>query len=153
MQADHGGHRPCRRLVHSARHAGIALVNQLTDRSAVACADKELAQVFDILLDNAIRYAGRGATVTLRAVTDPDTAQLIVEDDGPGLSAEERIWAPRRFWRAPQHSDSGGTGLGLAIAVQLLAARHGSLHLMASERGGLAARITLPRAGHPERDR
>jgi hypothetical protein len=41
--------------------------------------------------------------------------RLTVEDDGPGLSAQERAQATRRFWRAAKHSDGTGTGLGLAV--------------------------------------
>ncbi|MGH4008206.1 MAG: sensor histidine kinase [Pseudonocardiaceae bacterium] len=125
-------------------------MSNLPTEPTVACADSELAQVFDVLLDNAIRYAGPGATVTLRAAIHPDTVRLIVEDDGPGLSAQERVWASRRFWRAAQHSDSTGTGLGLAIAEQLLTARAGTLHVTANNPGGLAVHAVLPRADVPE---
>ena len=137
----------------AASQIGIRLVNELPAEPAVACADCELAQVFDVLLDNAIRYAGPGATVILRAVIHPDAVRLIVEDDGPGLSAHERACASRRFWRAPKHGDSPGSGLGLAIAEQLAAARAGMLHVMASDRGGLAVHLVLPYADSPEAGR
>ncbi len=134
----------------AACQADVRLVNDLTAEPAVACADSELAQVLDVLLDNAIRYAGPDATVTLRAAIHPDTVRLIVEDDGPGLSEQERAWASRRFWRAAKHGDSTGTGLGLAIAEQLLASCAGTLHVTASETGGLAVHVALPRADVPE---
>lgn len=135
----------------AACQAGVQLVNDLpAEPAAVACSDSELAQVLDVLLDNAIRYARRGATVTLRAAIHPDTLGLIVEDDGPGLSAQERSWATRRFWRAAQHGDSTGTGLGLAIAEQLLASRAGTLRVTVSDTGGLAVHVVLPRADVPE---
>jgi signal transduction histidine kinase len=135
----------------AASRAEIQLVNGLPiELSAVACAGSELAQVLDILLDNAIRYAGSGATVTVRAAIHPDTVRLIVEDDGPGLSAPEREQASRRFWRAAKHGERTGTGLGLAIAERLLLSRMGALHVTASDSGGLAVHVILPRAGEPE---
>jgi signal transduction histidine kinase len=135
----------------AASQADVRLVNDLpAEPAAVACADSELAQVLDVLLDNAIRYAGPGATVTLRAAIHPDTVRLTVEDDGAGLSAQERALATRRFWRAAKHRDGTGTGLGLAVAERLLAARAGTLNVTASDPGGLAVHVVLPRANVPE---
>jgi signal transduction histidine kinase len=114
----------------SACEADMRLVNKLSvEPAAVTCAESELAQVLDVLLDNAIRYAGSGAIVTLRVVEDPGVVRLIVEDNGPGLSAGERARATRRFWRAAKDGHGTGTGLGLAIAERLLAARAGTLQI------------------------
>ncbi|HKR51798.1 MAG TPA: HAMP domain-containing sensor histidine kinase [Pseudonocardiaceae bacterium] len=135
----------------AASQAEVRLVNGLpAEPAAVACADSELAQILDILLDNAIRYAGPGATVTVGATIYPDTVRLIVADDGPGLSTQDRAQARQRFWRAARHRDSTGTGLGLAIAERLLLSRKGALYATASDSGGLAVHVVLPRAEKPE---
>ncbi len=127
--------------------AQVRLVNELpVEPAAVTCAESELAQVLDVLLDNAIRYAGAGATVTLRAAEDPDVVRLIVADDGPGLSADERARATRRFWRAAKDGDGTGTGLGLAIAERLLASRTGTLQIEPNDPSGLVVHVILPRA-------
>ncbi len=138
----------------AACQAEVQLVNGLlAEPAVVACADSELAQVLDILLDNAIRYAGPGATVTVGAAIHLDTVRLIVADNGPGLSTQDRAQACRRFWRAPEHRDSTGTGLGLAIAERLLLSRKGALHVTAGDCGGVAVHVVLPRAEEPEVDR
>jgi two-component system, OmpR family, sensor histidine kinase TctE len=74
------------------------------------------------MIDNAVRYAGRGASVTLRVRSEAGKACLEVEDNGPGVPQEALDRLFERFFRA---SDApGGAGLGLAIA-QEIAHRHG----------------------------
>jgi two-component system, OmpR family, sensor histidine kinase TctE len=95
-----------------------------------------LSEALSNLIDNAVRYAGKGSTVTLRSRTETQpaygvgadsvpahtTVVLEVEDNGPGLAYETRARIFERFYRA---SDlPGGAGLGLAI-VQEVAQRHG----------------------------
>ncbi|MGH3870952.1 MAG: sensor histidine kinase [Pseudonocardiaceae bacterium] len=138
----------------AASQARVRLVNGLpAEPAAVACDDSELAQVLDILLDNAIRYAGPDATVTMSAAIHSDTVRMIVSDDGTGLSTQDRALASQRFWRAAEHRDSAGTGLGLAIAERLLLSRKGALHVAAGDCGGLAVHVVLPRAEEPEAGR
>jgi two-component system, OmpR family, sensor histidine kinase TctE len=81
-----------------------------------------LVEAITNLIDNAVRYAGRGATITLRARRDVRSVILEVEDNGPGLSPDECLKVFERFYRASE--TPGGAGLGLAI-VQEIAHRHG----------------------------
>ncbi|MFJ2516343.1 sensor histidine kinase [Streptomyces griseoviridis] len=91
-----------------ARRAGVRLTADDAPPPVVAlCTDGELAQVADILLDNAIKYAGRGATVTLDCGTDGGWAVLTVTDDGPGLSPAELALATTRFWRSDANFATG----------------------------------------------
>jgi signal transduction histidine kinase len=134
----------------AARDAGVRLVDELPpDHDAigpVGCTDSELAQILDVLLDNAIRYAGRGAAVRVRADRQPGAVRLVVEDSGPGLPDADRARATQRFWRAAKDGNGPGTGLGLAIAERLVTARAGSLRLLPGEPTGLAVHVTLPHA-------
>lgn len=132
----------------AAEAAGVALEVGRTPSTPVAAAfpADELAQVLDVILDNAIKYAGRGATVTLRLLDEPDALTLTVTDTGPGLTPEEIALATERFWRAQEHRSSRGTGLGLAIAEQLVTAHGGVLTLHRIEPHGLSVHIGLPRA-------
>jgi two-component system, OmpR family, sensor histidine kinase TctE len=102
-----------------------------------------LREAITNLIDNAVRYAGRGATVTLRARRSDDGRQvcLEVEDNGPGLPPEERSRVFERFYRASEAP--GGAGLGLAI-VQEIAHRHGGrANAIAGEPHGLRVEILL----------
>ena len=81
-----------------------------------------LREALSNLIDNAVRYAGRGATITLRARLQLQHVVLEVEDNGPGVSEAELQHLFERFYRASDKP--GGAGLGLAI-VQEIAQRHG----------------------------
>ncbi|MEU6160212.1 HAMP domain-containing sensor histidine kinase [Streptomyces sp. NPDC047130] len=132
-----------------ARRAGVTLTAEPVDDRAdatvvAACSDHELAQVIDILLDNAIKYAGQDASVTLRCATEGPFAVLTVQDDGPGLGVDELASAGTRFWRSSRHAGTSGTGLGLAIARQILTGREGRLELRPARPRGLEARALVP---------
>jgi two-component system sensor histidine kinase TctE len=81
-----------------------------------------LREAITNLIDNAVRYAGRGATITLRARRAGSQVCIEVEDNGPGLPPEELSKVFERFYRVSE--SPGGAGLGLAI-VQEIAHRHG----------------------------
>ncbi len=94
------------------------------------------------LIDNALRYAGAGATVTVRLRRAGDDLWMDVEDNGPGLPPELRERAFERFVRGATTGE--GCGLGLAI-VREIAERHGgSAELLAAAPHGCIARLTLP---------
>ncbi|NUP15681.1 MAG: HAMP domain-containing histidine kinase [Streptomyces sp.] len=114
----------------------------------VTCTEGELAQVADILLDNAIKYAGHGARVGARCFADGPDAVFEVRDDGPGLATGELSQAGTRFWRSERHRDVRGSGLGLAIAEQLVTGHGGRVEFATADPHGLRVRVVLPRADH-----
>jgi two-component system sensor histidine kinase TctE len=94
------------------------------------------------LLDNAIRYAGRGASVTVRVRTQGAQVLLEVEDNGPGVAENERERMFERFVRATQ--DGTGCGLGLAIVREIVERHAGTVQLCGAPEHGLLARVALP---------
>ncbi|MGC7099672.1 sensor histidine kinase [Amycolatopsis lurida] len=106
------------------------------------CPEADLAQILDVLLDNAISHGG--PELALSASVHGDQAVLLVRDNGPGLSEEERAKATERFWRRGGDGAPRGTGLGLAIAERLTSAHGGALSLHATEPHGLTVRVELP---------
>ncbi|MGW4871864.1 ATP-binding protein [Streptomyces chartreusis] len=129
-----------------AEQAGVRLDHTPGAAVRMACTEGELAQVADILLDNAIKYAGSGARVGTRCFTEGPHAVFEVRDDGPGLGTAELPQAGTRFWRSERHRDVRGSGLGLAIAEQLVAGRGGHVEFASAEPHGLRVRVVLPRA-------
>ena len=94
------------------------------------------------LIDNAVRYAGTGATITVKLRRAGDDVWIDVEDNGPGLAPDLRERAFERFVRGSAHGE--GCGLGLAI-VREIAERHGgSAELLPAAPQGCIARLTLP---------
>ncbi|MCW5629182.1 MAG: sensor histidine kinase [Rhodoferax sp.] len=107
----------------------------------------QLREAMGNLIDNAVRYAGTGCTLTIRLARSGRTAQLVFEDNGPGLSADDLTHVFQRFWRAS--NQPGGCGLGLAI-VREIAHRHGGqARVQAVAPHGLRVEIELPVADGP----
>ncbi|HEX3347247.1 MAG TPA: ATP-binding protein, partial [Acetobacteraceae bacterium] len=88
------------------------------------------------LVTNAVKYGG-SARVRL-APTALGTVTLVVEDDGPGIPAEEieRMFQPFQRLETSRNRETGGTGLGLPIARNILRAHGGDVVLVATPTGG-----------------
>ena len=113
----------------------------------------QLQEALDNLIDNALRYAGRDATVTVGVhALDDNDVELYVEDNGPGVPEDVMPRLGERFFRAPGTTASG-TGLGLAIAHEAVEHLGGRLTFLNRAGGGLKVAITLPLLKAPDPDR
>lgn len=128
--------------------AGDQVLRQVTDDTglSVRLARHNVEQLLDVALDNAVRYAGPGTTITVSTAMRGDSVDLVVSDDGCGLPDEDLAHAAARFWRG--HDDVDGTGLGLAIAGEIAAGHGGEVSVEHAPEGGLLVRFTLPAAVH-----
>jgi signal transduction histidine kinase len=104
-----------------------------------------LRQLVTILVDNAIAHSPTGGTVTVRVRTTRQSTDLRVEDEGPGLAADEIPHVFDRFWRAPG-APAGGTGLGLAIAAWIVERHEGTIGAGNRPTGGAVFDVRLPLA-------
>src|SRR5690606_25039545 len=97
------------------------------------------------VLDNAIRYCPRQGAVAISLVRlDDATAQVVVEDSGPGMSEEDRQKAGTRFRRGKAGKHLPGAGLGLAIVSTILQMHQARMVLEPSERlKGLRVRLVF----------
>ncbi|MGK3200708.1 sensor histidine kinase [Amycolatopsis sp. MEPSY49] len=105
-----------------------------------------LERVLRNLVDNAERHAKSRVTITLTA--SDGQAVLAVQDDGPGIPAEERDRVFDRFVRLDTdraREDDGGAGLGLAIAAEIARSHGGSLRV-ADSPSGARLELRLPLA-------
>jgi signal transduction histidine kinase len=109
---------------------------------AVQVARHDVEQLLDVALENALRYAGAGTTVTVSTAQTGETVDLVVSDNGTGLPDEDLSNAAARFWRG--QDDGSGTGLGLAIAAEIAAGHGGAIGLERAPEGGLLVRYRLP---------
>ena len=122
---------------------GQHLVNRSTLPGPTAqLARHEVEQLLDVAIENAVRYAGAGATVTVATEKSDESVDLIVSDDGIGLPEEDLSHAATRFWQA--RNDGTGTGLGLAIAAEITAGHGGTIAVEKAHEGGLLIRYSLP---------
>jgi len=106
----------------------------------------EIERVVRNLLDNAVRYGGERATITMRTWRADGDACLEIADDGPGIAAADlpKVFDP--FYRSGTRArDRDGTGLGLAIARDLARRNGGQLTAVSTPGAGATFRLTLPR--------
>jgi len=136
------------RRVPEALRARIDLGYQGPEGPALVQGDASaLQELLDNLIDNVLRYAGRGARATV-SVALPSASEVLlqVEDSGPGVPAEMLGRLGERFFRVPGTA-APGTGLGLAI-VQEIARQHGaSCRFGPGASGGLQTSLLFPRLG------
>lgn len=111
--------------VHEALGAGVDLGYQAPVRQPL-CILGDASRVLDLLdnlIDNSLRYAGCGSTVTVALEIQANGGTVLrVEDNGPGVPPELLPRLSERFFRAPGSFEEG-SGLGLAI-VQSIAEHH-----------------------------
>ena len=110
-------------------------------------------QVLDNLLANAVEATPPSGRITVSVLKTDKKVRLIVADTGPGMTAEARDSALRRYWSGAGNrtgdgprTDRQGSGLGLAIVDRLVTADGGTLQLQEASGGGLAAIVDLPAA-------
>ena len=135
------------RLRAIAQREGVALVDETSDLQAVAVPGG-LEQMLDNLLENAVAVSPEGGTITVSTTTNGRFAEVVVRDEGSGLSAADRARAFDRFWRSSTNA-APGSGLGLAIVRRLAEAGGGSAMLREAEGGGTEAVVRLPLVAAP----
>jgi signal transduction histidine kinase len=103
-------------------------------------------QVLLNLLDNAVKYGPPGQRIRVALARDDKQAMLTVEDEGPGIPAEERerVWTP--FYRLSRDVDSAvaGSGIGLSVVRELVERHGGRVRVEAAPRQGTRFIVTLP---------
>jgi signal transduction histidine kinase len=104
----------------------------------------DLTEMLGNLIDNACKWAGQRVEIALVEPADPQRQRLrlVVDDDGPGIPAEQRLLAMKRGQRLDETRP--GSGLGLGIVHENAALYGGSLKLQQSALGGLSAQLDLP---------
>jgi signal transduction histidine kinase len=125
------------------RHPEMVIDSALPPSGPMVQGDADgLWRVIENLLENAARHGRPAGHVRLRVTAVQGGAEIVVEDDGPGIPIAERERVIHRFARG-RGAAAAGSGLGLAI-VDAEARRHGgALSLSSSELGGLLARVTI----------
>ena len=108
----------------------------------------QLVQVFDNLLNNAVRYGcdRNLCRVEISVTRDGGWVNLSVTDQGPGIAREHLPRITERFYRADaaRSRESGGTGLGLAIVKHIVERHRGTLDIRSTPGVGTSVVVRLP---------
>lgn len=102
-----------------ARDRGMSLTLNGGACSEVSADATLLSILLDNLLDNAIKYGHEGGHIEIAVCQGPHTVTLTVSDDGPGVTAEDRLRLTNRFFRVIGNRASG-SGLGLSIVARIV---------------------------------
>ncbi len=91
--------------------------------------DSRLGQIFNNLIDNALSFSPPEGSVRIRAWREPTTICVTVDDDGPGIRADNTESIFERFYTDRPEADEFGqnSGLGLAITRQIVEAHRGTI--------------------------
>ncbi|MXX23557.1 MAG: hypothetical protein F4Z93_10925 [Rhodospirillales bacterium] len=93
------------------------------------------------LVENAMR---QGHRLEVNLTQQKDGAHIVIDDDGPGIRADQREEAFKPFRQLDNGTMSGGTGLGLTIARDIARSHGGEIELADSPAGGLRALFRIP---------
>ncbi|USI73113.1 sensor histidine kinase [Sphingomonas morindae] len=102
-----------------------------------------LGQAIANLVDNAMKYGRPGGAIGLTVTAEEGAVAIRVEDDGPGIPADRREEALRRFGRLDPARSVSGAGLGLSLAAAV-ARLHGGTITLGDRAPGLAVTLRLP---------
>ncbi len=115
-----------------------------TDDVELAIRPRMLRVISQNLAENAIRYAGPGATFALAIERTNDTITIVGRDDGIGIDGAELPRLFERFYRGDRARASRGTGLGLAIVKHIVTQAGGTVEARGARGRGLEVRCEFP---------
>jgi two-component system phosphate regulon sensor histidine kinase PhoR len=136
-----------------ARDVVVDVVKQANTDITVKGDSDQLRQVFNNLIENAIKYGAQGGNVTV-TLSQPgylpalrsEGIEVRVSDDGPGIDPVNLPRLAERFYRIDSHRSRqmGGTGLGLAIVKHIISRHRGRLMVDSVMGQGSNFRVLLP---------
>lgn len=132
------------RLVGKAKRQGANIQEQLPEaRLMIKVRPIAIERAISNIITNASKFA---KNAWLSAHEQSGTIEIIVDDDGPGITAELRDDVFKPFYRVEKsrNKKTGGVGLGLSIAQDIVHSHGGEIFLEDSNRGGLRVVIRLP---------
>lgn len=110
----------------------------------------QLRQVFQNLIENAVKYGGSGGKVDVSVTSDlllgKPALKVAVRDYGEGIDAKHLPRLTERFYRVDSHRsrEAGGTGLGLAIAKHIVQRHRGRVQIASVKGEGSTFSVMLP---------
>jgi two-component system cell cycle sensor histidine kinase PleC len=140
-------------IAPTAREKGVAVRVDVCAEVTVEADPLAVERILTTLMRNAVKFAPEGGEISIGAAAGAELIHFTVEDNGPGIAAENLVRLGRPFEQAAPVMINGmkGSGLGLAIANSLVELHGGTLRLQSRPDRGAAALVTLPRVQRASR--
>ena len=137
------------KLAPQAEKFEVKIGNDVPEGLAVPLPERMASTIISNLLENAIRYSGRGSHVEISAAREGNQMKLRVADDGIGIDAEHLPHIFERFYRVDKSRSRrlGGTGLGLSIVKHIVESAGGEVRVSSQEGFGTEFTVQLPAKG------
>ena len=147
FKADEAVSRAVHDVATTARDKGVSIAVAVEPEIALEADPAAVERILTTLMRNAVKFAPEGGTVEIGAEAIADRIYFYVEDNGPGIAAEdiERLGRPFEQADAVMANGMKGSGLGLAIANSLVELHGGTLRLASRTGEGAVAVVALPR--------
>jgi two-component system osmolarity sensor histidine kinase EnvZ len=130
-------------VVGKLRREGAAIDLHCEQQLVLELRPHAIARSLMNLVGNAVRY---GRHVAVRTGRREEAAEVLIDDDGPGIPAQQREEVFKAFVRleGSRNPRTGGVGLGMTIARDIVRGHGGEVFLEDSPFGGLRVRVRLP---------
>jgi two-component system, cell cycle sensor histidine kinase PleC len=135
-------------IAPTAREKGVAVRVDVAAEVTVEADPLAVERILTTLMRNAVKFAPEGGEISIGAAAVAELVHFTIEDNGPGIAAENLVRLGRPFEQGVAVMTNGmkGSGLGLAIAHSLVELHGGTLRLQSRPGEGAAVLVTLPRA-------
>ncbi|MBA4537969.1 HAMP domain-containing protein [Bacillus aquiflavi] len=134
------------KYISTANEKGIKLTYDLDPELIINGDEGRIEQIFQNLMDNAVRYTESGGTIKIKLFKVRNKCHLVVSDTGIGIKEDDLEKIMQRFYRVnkARTRTDGGTGLGLAIVDQLVKLHNGKLKMTSEYGKGTEVTVILP---------
>jgi signal transduction histidine kinase len=136
------------RQAKAAAQKHITIENKLA-KTLVKGDEEQLAELFSILIDNAIKYSPSKTDIEITGQKQGSETKTKITDHGQGISTDELPRIFERFYRADSSrtkDGTGGYGLGLAIAQRIVSQHNGYISVESKPGSGSAFTVSLPKS-------
>lgn len=138
--------RVLEKLEPLARQFEVSIDTRIQPDLSLPLSERMAGTLLSNLLENAIKYSGRGSHVELSAEKEGRQVRIVIRDDGIGIDAEHLPHIFERFYRVDKSRSRrlGGTGLGLSIVKHVVESAGGEVRANSREGFGTEMTILLP---------
>lgn len=124
----------------------ITLNTNINKNIMINANEESIKKLFNILMDNAVKYTNKEGCISVNLVTDKSKSRLVIKNTGEGIPKDKLNKIFERFYRADDSRDreTGGYGLGLSIAKSIVTQHKGKIYASSNLNKDATFTVDLP---------